>query len=337
MHLEGALSPELLFRLAAKNKVLLPAEDLAFRDPSSLAERYKRFTSLDDFLHYYYIGMSVLVDASDFEELAWDYFTRAADQGVAHAELFFDPQAHLSRGVSYDVVLSGFSRAKKRAGLQFGISSELICCFLRHLPAQDGLALIHFDEVRTSLRNGDVIGIGLDSSEVEFPPELFKSIYEVAGDLGVKRTAHAGEEGPAAYIKNALDHLLVDRIDHGIRLAEDRELLKRVAEERILLSVCPISNVFLRCVDSVRDLPIRAFLEHGVRFSINSDDPAYFGGNYILDNYCAVQDAFNLDVDTWRRICNDSIQSSWCSEQRRDEMLRQLHESIKEWQPAGIV
>lgn len=181
--------------------------------------------------------------------------------------------------------------------------------FLRHLPAQDGLALIHFDEVRTSLRNGDVIGIGLDSSEVEFPPELFKSIYEVAGDLGVKRTAHAGEEGPAAYIKNALDHLLVDRIDHGIRLAEDRELLKRVAEERILLSVCPISNVFLRCVDSVRDLPIRAFLEHGVRFSINSDDPAYFGGNYILDNYVSESPACRT-VPCVHRECSLTLTSA---------------------------
>lgn len=165
--------------------------------------------------------------------------------------------------------------------------------FLRHLPAQDGLSLIHLDTVQTSLRNGDVIGIGLDSSEVDFPPELFTSIYQVAGDLGVKRTAHAGEEGPAAYIKNSLDHLLVDRIDHGIRLAEDHELLKRVAEERVLLSVCPISNVFLRCVDSVADLPIRTFLEHGVRFSINSDDPAYFGGNYILDNYVSERPSDN--------------------------------------------
>lgn len=325
MHLEGALTPSVLFQLAAKNKIQLPSDDLAFSSPSTLAERYNRFTSLDDFLHYYYIGMSVLVDASDFEALAWDYFTHASADGVVHAEVFFDPQAHLSRGVSYEVVLTGFMAARSRAQSEFGISSELICCFLRHLPAAEGLATYKLEEVQASFKSGQVIGIGLDSSERPFPPEMFGDIYGEAKALGLKRTAHAGEEGPSAYIQSALDDLDVERIDHGIRLAEDPALLKRVAEQQILLSVCPISNVLLRCVSSVAELPIRMFLDSGVRFSINSDDPAYFGNNYLLANYCAVQDAFNLSKDEWCRICEAGISGSWCSKERKEEMLAKLN------------
>ncbi|KAK5122639.1 hypothetical protein LTR85_003902 [Meristemomyces frigidus] len=324
MHLEGALTPSVLFQLAAKNKIQLPSDDPAFTSPSTLAERYNQFTSLDDFLHYYYIGMSVLMDASDFEALAWDYFTHASADGVVHAEVFFDPQAHLSRDVSYDVVLAGFMAARSRANSEFGISSELICCFLRHLPAADGLATFKLDAVHASFSSGQVVGIGLDSSESPFPPELFKDIYDAAKASGLKRTAHAGEEGPAAYIKGALDDLDVSRIDHGIRLAEDPALVKRVAEQQILLSVCPISNVLLRCVSSVAELPIRMFLDQGVRFSINSDDPAYFGNNYLLANYCAVQDAFGLSKDEWSGICEAGINGSWCSEQRKEEMLAKL-------------
>ncbi|KAK4545196.1 hypothetical protein LTR36_003375 [Oleoguttula mirabilis] len=331
MHLEGALTPSVLFQLAAKNKVQLPSDDPAFSSPSALVKRYNQFTSLDDFLHYYYIGMSVLVDASDFEALAWDYFTHASADGVVHAEVFFDPQAHLSRGVEYNVVLSGFTAARDRARSEFGISSELICCFLRHLPAADGLATYKLEDVQASFRSGQVIGIGLDSSESPFPPEMFKDIYHEAKALGLKRTAHAGEEGPAAYIRSALDNLDVGRIDHGIRLAEDPALLERVSKQQILLSVCPISNVLLRCVSSVAELPIRMFLDQGVRFSINSDDPAYFGNNYLLANYCAVQDAFDLSKDEWAGICEAGISGSWCSAERKDEMLAMLKSVVDQW------
>ncbi|KAK5132379.1 hypothetical protein LTR08_009150 [Meristemomyces frigidus] len=331
MHLEGALTPAILFQLAAKNNIQLPSDDPAFASPSTLADRYNRFTSLDDFLHYYYIGMSVLVGASDFEALAWDYFTHASADGVMHAEVFFDPQAHLSRGIEYNVVLSGFMAARERAKSEFGITSELICCFLRHLPAADCLATYNLGDVQASFTNGTIIGIGLDSSESGFPPELFKDIYQAAKALGLERTAHAGEEGPATYIKSALDDLDVGRIDHGIRLAEDPSLHSRVAEQKTLLTVCPISNVLLRCVSSVAELPIRKFLDQGVRFSINSDDPAYFGNNYILANFCAVQDAFALSEDEWVGITEAAIHGSWCSQERKEEMLVRLKAVVDDW------
>ncbi|EME48093.1 hypothetical protein DOTSEDRAFT_167672 [Dothistroma septosporum NZE10] len=331
MHLEGALTPEVLFQLAAKNGISLPSDDVAFTSPETLVERYSRFSSLDDFLHYYYVGMSVLTDASDFEALAWDYFRHAAADGVSHAEVFFDPQAHLSRGVSYETVLAGFSAARRRASEQLGISSELICCFLRHLPARDCEATFELPEIQDSFKRGEVIGVGLDSSEKDFPPELFASIYQNAKSLGLKRTAHAGEEGPAKYIETALDSLDVERIDHGIRLAEDPVLLKRVAAQGTMLSICPLSNVLLRCVSNVSELPIRKFLDAGVHFSINSDDPAYFGNHYILDNYCAIQEAFVLTVAEWHQICENSILGSWCSGTRKEEMLAQLKRVVDEW------
>ncbi len=260
-----------------------------------------------------------------------DYFRHAAADGLAHAEVFFDPQAHLSRGISYETVLSGFSAARKRAEADFGISSELICCFLRHLPAAECLATFQDEAVQASFKNGAVTAIGLDSSEKPFPPELFKEIYEGAAKLGLRRTAHAGEEGPAAYIATSLDVLKVERIDHGIRLAEDEELLQRVAKDGTMLSVCPLSNVLLRCVTSVKEVPIRKFLDSGIKFSINSDDPAYFGG-YVLDNYCAVQEAHNLTVSEWSQICRAGIEGSWCSQARKDELLARLEKVTATWQ-----
>jgi adenosine deaminase len=339
MHLEGALTPEVLFQLADKNNTSLPKDDPAFASPVALSDRYDNFTSLDDFLHYYYIGMSVLLTASDFEYLAMDYFRYAHNNGVVHAEVFFDPQAHLARGVSYDTVLEGFMKARVLAEEEFGITSELICCFLRHLPVQECVETFEMQELQRSLKDGRVKGVGLDSSEKAFPPELFTEIYGEAEEMGVQLTAHAGEEGPADYIRSALDDLKVQRIDHGIRLVEDPELLKRVAEEGILLSVCPISNVFLRCVAQVSELPIRKFLDAGVKFSINSDDPAYFGGNYILDNYCAVHEAFNLTVAEWKRICENGIQGSWCSRERKEAMLARLTGVVEAWKevPNGTV
>jgi len=331
IHLEGALTPELLFDLAKKNGITLPSNDDAFTSPTTLTERYRNFSSLDDFLGYYYIGMSVLIHASDFEALAMDYFEHAAKDGVMHADVFFDPQAHLSRGVEYGTVLSGFSAARARAQEELGVTSELVCCFLRHLPVPECLETFNLKEVQSSFASGEVKAIGLDSSELNFPPELFEEIYKGASALGLRRTAHAGEEGPSKYIKSSLDLLGVERIDHGIRLAEDQQLLQRVAREGTLLTVCPISNVYLRCVTSVSELPIRKFLDEGVRFSINSDDPAYFGNNYILDNYCAVQDAFDLSVKDWESICRASIGGSWCTDQRKTEMLVKLQNVLDDF------
>lgn len=328
IHLEGALTPEVLFMLASQNSITLPQDDPAYASAETLLERYNQFTSLDDFLHYYYIGMSVLINAADFEALAWDYFQHASADGVYHAEVFFDPQAHIERGVTYTTVLTGFQAACRRAEKELGITSILTACYLRHLPVADSLAVFDSPEVQASYDAGFVKGIGLDSSELDFPPTLFTELYAKAKAKGLRRTAHAGEEGPVSYIADALKDLGVERIDHGIRLVDSPELMAKVAAQGTLLSVCPLSNVVLRAADKIADVPIRTFLDAGVRFSINSDDPAYFGG-YILDNYCAVHKAFNLSVKEWETVARNAIEGSWCSQERKDEMLRALEKVVR--------
>lgn len=289
IHLEGSLSPELLFFLASRNDISLPSpsDDPSFASPTALLDRYTRFTSLDDFLHYYFIGMSVLIYEQDFEELAYQYFLRAKADGVVHAEVFFDPQAHIGRGIAYATIRDGFVKACRRAQAELGISTLLVLCFLRHLPVSEAESL--FVSAKKDLEAGTLAGIGLDSSERGFPPGAWEGIYKQAKASGIRRTAHAGEEGPVEYIEEAIRDLDVERIDHGIRLAEDAQLMREVAERRLPVTMCPLSNVRLQCVNNLGALPIRQFLDNGVCFSINSDDPAYFGG-YILDNYCAVQE-----------------------------------------------
>lgn len=332
IHIEGSLEPALLFELAQKNGIALPQQtDAAFTSPKTLKERYTRFKSLDDFLGYYYIGMSVLVHASDYEALAWAYFTKVADQGLKHAEIFFDPQAHLSRGVAYQTLMTGFEAAKRRAEKELGITSLFICCFLRHLPAAESVELFKQEDVQASFKTGQVVGLGLDSSELPFPPKLFEELYANAGKLGLRRTAHAGEEGPAQYIRDGLDLLHIERIDHGLKLAADPVLMAEVARNKTLLSLCPVSNDLLQCVPDVSHVPIRQFLDAGVRFSINSDDPAYFGSHYILDNFCAVQEHHNLTIEDWNTICKNAIKGSWCDQARKDELLSMLEVAIARW------
>jgi len=322
----GSLEPDLLFELARRNNISLPSdEDGAFESPKTLLQRYGRFTSLDDFLHYYFIGMSVLIHAADFEALAWAYFQHAHKDGVIHAECFFDPQVHTSRGVDYQTVVDGFSAAQARASSELSITSELIVCIMRHLPPSDGDEM--FRNALPDLKSGKIKGLGLSSTEVGNPCSLFKSTYLEAESQGILRTAHAGEEAGVDYMASALHDLHCQRIDHGIKLPQDPELMAEFVRRKILITMCPISNVELRCVKSVKDLPIRTYLDHGVKFSINSDDPAYFGG-YILDNYYAVQDAFNLSVEEWASIVTASIEGSWCSEDRKDEMLKKLSETL---------
>ena len=319
LHLEGALSPSLLFDLASRNTIELPQDDAAFSSPISLLARYERFTSLDDFLHYYFVGMSTLVSEKDFRDLAWSYFEKASEQGVKHAEVFFDPQAHTDRGIAFETVLGGFEAACSRAKSELEITSLLIPCFLRHLPIESSNSM--WQQALPGLKAGRMSGIGLSGSEKKFPPESWSDIYAAAERVGVRRTAHAGEEGPVSYIRQALETCKVQRIDHGIKLAEDLNLMHSVAERRILVTMCPLSNVTLNCVDSVKDLPIRQYLDAGVPFSLNSDDPTYFV-SFIQDNYCAVQDAFALNINEWLTIAENAVSGSWCSEERK-ESLRQ--------------
>ena len=336
LHLEGCLSPSLVFKLAAKNSITLPSstQDPAYASIESLIERYNHFSDLNDFLAYYYRALDAVITQDDFEMLGWEYFMTAARDGVKHAEVFFDPQSHTSRGVSLDTVVKGFNRACQRAEKELGITSKLIMCFLRHLPAQEARDTMQaavsggYFDVQDGEKRRVVEGLGLDSSEVGFRPELFAEQYVEAKKMGLHRTAHAGEEGDPSYISGALNSLHVERIDHGIRLVEDAALMERVTKEGIMLTVCPLSNVCLRAVQIVGQVPIRKFLEAGVKFSLNSDDPAYFGG-YILENYCAVQEAFNLSVEEWKIIADNSIQGSWCSEKRKEELRSMLEECLR--------
>ncbi|KPI36786.1 Adenine deaminase [Cyphellophora attinorum] len=311
LHLEGCLTPALLFQLAAKNNINLPSQD-EYQSQEALEKRYSHFTNLSDFLQYYYRALTILITASDFEQLAWSYFQTAHHDGVQHAEVFFDPQSHTSRGVKLETVVEGFKAACERARREFGITSCLIMCFLRHLPLEDAAETM--DE---AVRGGYFEGGGDQG-------RIFTSVYAKAKELGVHRTAHAGEEGDPSYIAAALDSLGVERIDHGVRLAEDPALMRRVVAEGLLLTVCPLSNVCLQVVQKVGQLPIRDFLKAGVKFSINSDDPAYFGG-YVLDNYCAVQEAFDLAIDEWRQIVTNSIECSWIKKERKSELMSNLN------------
>ena len=243
--------------------------------------------------------------------------------------MFFDPQAHTARGIPLNSVIEGFNNGCKRAERELGISTLLIPCLLRHLPILDGQAT--WESLRPWVRDGTVRGLGLSSSELGFPPGPYKGIFAAAREAGLNVTAHAGEEGPPSYIASAITDLGVRRIDHGIKLALDKELLEQVAREKIMLTVCPLSNVRLACVKSVSELPIREFLDGGVRFSINSDDPAYFGG-YILANYCAVQEAFNLTPEEWGVIVEGSIDGSWCDDKRKAELKGLLEDVLGRWE-----
>lgn len=335
LHIEGTLSPELLFSLAAANGVSLPSDDPSFASPEALRRRYASFASLDDFLHYYFVGFSALVTASDFERLAYAYLEEAYGHGLRHAEVFFDPQAHADRGVAYATVVAGLCAARQRAAQSMPrLTVAFIPCVVRHLPVSSGMDMLSHIVQSGHFRDGTVVGFGLSSTEKGMHPSLFAPLYDAARDAGVANlTAHYGEEGPASYVDAALSDLRVARIDHGRRVTEDPDVLRRVAQSGTLLTLCPVSNVVLKGVASVSDIPIRALLDAGVRFSINTDDPAYFGGN-LLDNYCAVQDAFDLSVAEWERVARQSIDGSWCDDERKRVLHASLDDVIAPWQAA---
>ncbi|MEV0179251.1 adenosine deaminase [Streptomyces sp. NPDC050625] len=308
LHVEGTLEPELAFRLAGRNGVRLP-----YADTDELRKAYQ-FDDLQSFLNLYYELMAVLRTERDFEDLANEYLARAAAQGVRHAEIFFDPQAHIARGVSMGTVVEGLWRALGRSEENHGVSTRLIMCFLRDESADSALRTLeaarpYFDRIT---------GVGLDSAEVGHPPVKFREVYEAAAELGLRRVAHAGEEGPPAYITEALDVLGVERVDHGLRCLEDPALVERLVRERIPLTLCPLSNVRLRAVDVLAEHPLRAMIEAGLLCTVNSDDPAYFGG-YVADNYHAVRDALGLTKEQMRELARNSFLASFLDddEERR--------------------
>lgn len=329
IHIEGSLSPSLLFDLSKKNKIALPSDDAAFASIEALEKRYTEFKDLQDFLDYYYLAMSTLLSSSDFEELMYAYLKKAVSDGLVHAEIFFDPQAHTDRGVALETVVQGLQKGIQRAEAEWDVTAELIMCFLRHLPEESAIQTFNaakqldYFPSASAQHQKKIIGVGLDSAELPFPPELFERVFTSAGEVGLKRTAHAGEEGPAAYISTSLSTLNVTRIDHGIKLITDEQLMRQIAANKTMLTVCPLSNVRLRAVENVEGVPIRKFLEAGVKFSINSDDPAYFGG-YILDNFIAVQQAHQLSKQEWITICRNAIEGSWCGQERKSQLFTKL-------------
>jgi adenosine deaminase len=312
LHIEGTLEPELMFELARRNGVRLPYAD------AQAVRRAYRFRNLQSFLDVYYRACSVLIHERDFYELTTAYLARARDQGVRHVEIFFDPQTHTARGVRLETVVRGIGRALTEAR-QVGVTSQLIMCFLRDLPVDDAMVTLE-----QALEHRDVIfGVGLDSAEAGNPPRKFREVFARAVSAGFRPVAHAGEEGPPDYIWQALDELGAERIDHGVRCLEDRRLVQRLEADRIPLTVCPFSNVKLRVVDTLEQHPLAKMLEHGLCATVNSDDPAYFGG-YIGENLAGVAEALQLDDDALVQLARNSFQASFLDDAARARHLAEL-------------
>jgi adenine deaminase len=300
LHIEGSLEPELLFELAQRNGVAIP-----FASVEAVRAAYS-FSNLQDFLDIYYQGMSVLLTEQDFYDLTWAYLERAAADTVRHVEIFFDPQGHTQRGVKFETVLNGIDRALTQAEADQGISYRIIMCFLRHLPEADALATLeqampHLDRIH---------GVGLDSSELGHPPGKFQQVFAKARELGLHVTAHAGEEGPPDYVYEALDLLEVERIDHGNRALEDAALVQRIADEALTLTVCPLSNLKLCVIADIAQSPVKRMLDLGLKATVNSDDPAYFGG-YINANFHAVAEALDLSHAELVTLAENSFTGSF--------------------------
>ncbi|MHA7178875.1 adenosine deaminase [Arthrobacter sp. MDB2-24] len=313
LHIEGTLEPDLIFALAARNGI-----DLPYADTADLAARYA-FTDLQSFLDLYYANMDVLRTEEDFADMTRAYLRRASAAGVRHAEIMMDPQAHLARGVALETCVNGVAGALATSETEFGVSTALIAAFLRDRPAAEALGVLQ----DLLAMDAPIIGIGLDSAEVGYPPSLFSEVYESARSAGLKCIAHAGEEGPPAYIWEALDVLRVDRLDHGIRCMEDDTLVERLVLDRVPLTVCPLSNVRLRAIDTLPDHPLPEMLARGLNVSVNSDDPAYFGG-YVDDNFTALGKAFGLDADQLATLAGNSFRSAFLDDGRRAALLAEV-------------
>ena len=303
LHIEGSLEPELMFALAERNGVAIP-----FDSVEAVRAAYD-FSNLQDFLDIYYAGANVLLTRQDFEDLAFAYFQRAAADTVRHAEIFFDPQTHTDRGVPFGVVVEGLIAGMDRARAELGVTSGLILSFLRHLSEEEAFATLKM--ARPYLHH--FVGVGLDSSEVGHPPSKFQRVFAAARDLGLKLCAHAGEEGPPAYVWEALDLLRIDRMDHGNRSMEEPALVRRIVAEGMTLTVCPLSNHRLCVVDDLKDHPVPEMLRQGIRVTLNSDDPAYFGG-YVNENYRQLAAAVGLTREQLTLMAKNSFAGSFLSE-----------------------
>ncbi len=313
IHIEGSLEPELIFALAQRNGVAL-----AYPSVEALREAYA-FTDLQSFLDIYYAGASVLLQPQDFHDMAWAYFLRAQADNVIHTELFFDPQTHTARGVQMAAVIEGLSGACQRAQRELGISSALILCFLRHLSEEDAFATL---EAALPYRE-HFIGVGLDSSELGHPPEKFERVFARCRELGFRVVAHAGEEGPPEYMWQAIDLLKVERIDHGVAALQDPLLMAELAHTRLPLTVCPLSNLKLCVVKDLREHSLKKMLDAGLCVTVNSDDPAYFGG-YMNANFEQTVAALGLTRDDVLQLARNSFEASFISAERRAACMARL-------------
>ena len=317
LHIEGTLEPELLFKLARRNSIQLP-----FNSVNEVKKAYQ-FSNLQDFLDIYYQGAEVLLHKQDFYDLTWAYLLMCSQQNVMHVEPFFDPQTHTVRGVPFETIVSGIAEALADGKAKLGITSRLIMCFLRHLSEESA-----FETLKSSEQFTDVIyGVGLDSAEMGNPPEKFINVFSKAKDMGYKLVAHAGEEGPASYIWSSLDVLNVQRIDHGIRAIDDPDLMLRLIESQMPLTICPLSNVKLRVFDTMASHTILDMLDLGVCVTVNSDDPSYFGG-YMTENFLALYDSLELSRDQAISLINNSIDASFAEDSRKKELSNLLQRYI---------
>lgn len=315
LHIEGSFEPELMFSIAARNKI-----DLPYKSVEALKAAYS-FNNLQEFLNIYYQGAQVLLYEQDFFDLTFAYFKKCKTQNVVYAEVFFDPQTHTDRGVSFETVIKGIKRAMDKAADELGVRSQLILCFLRHLDEKSA-----FQTLEESLPFRDwILGVGLDSSELGNPPSKFRKVFAKARNLGFKILAHAGEEGPPEYIWEALDILKIDRLDHGNRCLEDEKLVKTLAERQIALTLCPLSNKELQVCPDLRNYPLKKMMNLGLKCTINSDDPAFFGG-YINENFIAVHEAIGLTKEEVMELVQNSFEASFMREKEKIKYLNKIGE-----------
>ncbi|MBP7926819.1 MAG: adenosine deaminase [Acinetobacter sp.] len=313
VHIEGTFEPELMFAIAQRNQIQIP-----YQSVEEVKQAYN-FHNLQSFLDIYYAGANVLVHEQDFYDLAWAYFEKCAEDKVVHTEMFFDPQTHTERGVEFATVIAGLKRACQDAQQKLGISSQLIMCFLRHLSEEKA-----FETLEQALPFKDeIIAVGLDSSEVGHPPAKFERVFAKAREAGFLIVAHAGEEGPPEYVWEALDLLKVNRIDHGVRSEEDKQLMARLIAEKMPLTVCPLSNLKLCVVNDMKEHNIRRLLQQGVHVTVNSDDPSYFGG-YMNDNFIAIQQALDLSNEELKQLAINSFEASFISDQEKQKWIAEI-------------
>jgi len=319
LHIEGSFEPELMFEIAQRNKIKIP-----FKTVEEVRAAYN-FNNLQEFLDIYYAGANVLQTEQDFYDLTWAYLQRIHQDNVIHTEIFFDPQTHTERGISFETVITGIHKALEDGKNQLGITYKLIMSFLRHLSEDDAFATLE----QAMPFQGNIDGVGLDSSEVGNPPSKFKRVYEKARQAGFKLVAHAGEEGPPEYVWEALDILKIDRLDHGNRSLEDAQLVDRLVKDQLALTVCPLSNLKLKVVKDLKKHPLKTMLDKGLKATVNSDDPAYFGG-YMNDNFIAVAEALKLDKKDLYQLAKNSFEATFVSDKEKQQMLQKLDEYFVE-------